>query len=375
MRRRTYVAMVGTGALAGCVGQRGETTEEGTDGQEPTEQSTEQPTEETDSVGFQKLWENDLEDANPSSSDDVQLAADEETAYLGTKSELTALSLADGTEQWTLSLDTELAGVTIDDDGLYTLQDRTVQRIDPATGESRWAESAGAGTVQREGTNQGTVATTEEHVAAAGAGGVIVFEKASGELTAVLTERWGDPVRAWNGQFVVADDSTVTAYDPDGTAQWTIDDVPLTWSAPVAGSTFVGGDGKTFVGIDLDSGTQAWTTEVSNEFVRPLTAGTDDTVFLYPVFSAYTFYALDADTGAVRWKNDDSTSLDFPPVVLESAVLIPEVWDDLDEGVQACKPKTGEQIASSDEFDSFRGATGSGRTIVNYDERAVAYRL
>jgi len=174
---------------------------------------------------------------------------------------------------------------------------------------------------------------------------------------------------------VVADESTVTAYDPDGTARWTVDDVPLTWATPVAGSTFVGGDGKTFVGIDLDSGTQAWTTEVSNEFVRPLTAGTDDTVFLYPVFSAYTFYALDADTGAVRWKNDDSTSLDFPPVVLESAVLIPEVWDDLDEGVQACKPKTGEQIASSDEFDSFRGATGSGRTIVNYDERAVAYRL
>jgi len=78
--------------------------------------------------------------------------------------------------------------VTLDDDGLFTLQGSTVQRIDPATGESRWAASAGDDSVQRAGTNQGTVATTDEHVAAAGAAGVMVFEKASGELTATLTE-------------------------------------------------------------------------------------------------------------------------------------------------------------------------------------------
>ena len=170
MRRRTYVAMVGSAALAGCSGGPGETDE-----REPTEQ----PTEETDSAGFQKQWEVDLPDETVSGSD-YQATSDAETAYLGTKSELTALALADGTEQWTLSLDTALAAVTLDDDGLYTLQGTTVQRIDPATGESRWAASAGNDSVQRTDTNQGMVATTDDHVAAAVAAWVIVFEKASG---------------------------------------------------------------------------------------------------------------------------------------------------------------------------------------------------
>ena len=175
---------------------------------------------------------------------------------------------------------------------------------------------------------------------------------------------------------MVADDGAVTAYDPDGTTQWTVDDVPLTWATPVAGSTFVGGGNGTFVGIDLDSGTQAWTTEMSGEFVRPHTAGTDDTVFVYPVFSdANTFYALDVDTGAVRWEEDATAFYDFPPVVLESAVVLPETWDDLDEGLQARESETGEQIAASDEFELWFGATGSGRTMVNYGERALAYRL
>ncbi len=366
MRRRRYVAMVGSASLAGCLGRPGETDEDET---EATEQET------TDDVTeFQKQWEADLPDETVSGSD-YQATSDAETAYLGTKSELTALALADGTEQWTLSLDTALAGITIDDDGLYTLQGTTVQRIDPATGESRWAAAAGNDSVQRTDTNQGMVATTDDHVAA-GAAGVIVFEKASGELTATLTDHWGTPVRAWNGQFVVAEDSAVTAYDPDGTARWTVDDVPLEWATPVAGSTFVGVGSERFVGIDLDSGTQAWTTEASGEFLRPRTAGTDDTVFVSPVFSdADTFYALDADTGAVRWEVGDTASSPFPPVVLESAVATTEVFDDFDEGMQARDRKTGEQIASSDELSPLASATGAGRTVVTYDTRAVAYRL
>jgi len=370
MRRRTYVAMVGTGALAGCVGQRGETTEEGTDGQEPTEQSTEQPTEETDSVGFQKLWENDLEDANPSSSDDVQLAADEETAYLGTESELTALSLADGTEQWALSLDTPLDGMAIDDDGLFTLQTETVQAIDPDTGESRWTTTAA------NSESGSRVVTTDEHIAAGRNGGALVFGKASGQQTARLTGNYEDPVRAWNGQFVVAEESGVTAYDPDGTVQWTIEDVWLSWLTPVAGSTVVGSarigsSSGTFVGIDLETGSQRWTTDVSTDIPYPTTAATDDTVFVYSGDDyADTFYALDVETGDTRWTVSGADFAPFPPVVLESAVVV-----DLDEGVQARDPRTGAQIASSDEFRSFIAATGSGRTMVMYGRNAVAYRL
>jgi len=170
---------------------------------------------------------------------------------------------------------------------------------------------------------------------------------------------------------VVADESTVTAYDPDGTARWTVDDVPLTWATPVTGSTFVGVGSERFVGIDLDSGTRAWTTEASGEFERPRTAGTDDTVFS----DADTFYALNAGTGAVRWEEGDTASSPFPPVVLESAVVITEVFDDFDEGVQARDRKTGEQMASSDELSPLASATGAGRTVVTYDTRAVAYRL
>jgi len=257
MRRRTYVAMVGSASLAGCLGRLGETERQ------------------TDSVDFQKLWETGLED------DDgpiwaFRATADGETAYLGTKSELTALSLEDGTEQWALPLDTFLGGVTIDDDGLFILYSNTMQRIDPDTGESRWTTTAD------KSTGYSLVVTTDEHVAVSGAGAVFVFEKESGQQTAQPTEANGNSVRAWDGQFVVAEDSAVTAYDPDGTAQWTVDDVSLNWLTPVVGSTVVGGGNGTFVGIDLEGGTQAWTTEVSGRLPHAKTAATDDTVFVYP---------------------------------------------------------------------------------------------
>jgi len=263
--------------------------------------------------------------------------------------------------------------VTIDDDGLYTLQDRTVQRVDPNTGTSRWAATAGGG--KRAGANDGLVATTDEHVAAGGAGGVIVFGKESGQQTAQLTEEYGDPVRAWNGQFVVAGDSAVTAYDPDGTAQWTVEGVSLNWLTPVVGSTVVGGGSGTFVGIDLDSGTQAWTTEPSGEFRYAKTAATDETVFVYPDWATVdTFYALNADTGAVRWEEGGIDSTAFPPVVLKSGIVLPDGI-----GVQANDPKTGEQLASTanDDFwlGFYKGVAASGRTIINYSERAYAYRL
>ena len=359
MRRRTYVAMVGAGVLGGCSSFD---SGEGTDAVE-----TDTPTENADTAAFQHQWEADLEDVETLELSDFHATCDAETAYLGTHSELTALSLADGTEQWTLSLDTALDGVTIDDDGLYTLQDRTVQAIDPATGEPRWAESAGGG--QRAGTNDGTVATTDDHVAASGAGGVIVFEKETGRQTAHLTENWGDPVRAWNGGFVVADNA-VTAYDPDGTARWTVDNDSLTWSAPVTGSTLVFGGDETIVGIDLDSGDRSWATDADTELTEPMTAATDDTVFVYPQWRADTVYALDAETGEARWTLEDADSTPFPPVVLDSAVVVPDGL-----GAQAREPTTGEQLASTDAFGHQYGATGTGRTVVVYDTQAVAYRL
>ncbi|MBX0303874.1 PQQ-binding-like beta-propeller repeat protein [Haloarcula salinisoli] len=350
MRRRTYVALVGSASLAGCVGRLGETERQ------------------TDSVDFQKLWETGLED------DDGPIWAfratgDGETAYLGTKSELTALSLEDGTEQWALPLDTYLGGVTIDDDGLFILYSNTMQRIDPDTGESRWTTTAD------KSTGYSLVATTDEHVAVSGAGAVFVFEKESGQQTAQPTEADGNSVRAWDGQFVVAEDSAVTAYDPDGTAQWTVDDVSLNWLTPVVGSTVVGGGNGTFVGIDLEGGTQAWTTEVSGRLPHAKTATTDDTVFVYPwgggaTRPTDTFYALSADTGAVRWKEGDTDSYAFPPVVLESGI----VFDGADRP-QAYEHETGRQIDSIDTGGGWRGATGSGRTVVMYGTRAVAYRL
>ena len=60
MRRRTYVAMMGAAALAGCSAGPGETDEDGT---------TEQSTEETDSGSFQQLWEADLPDETVMGSD------------------------------------------------------------------------------------------------------------------------------------------------------------------------------------------------------------------------------------------------------------------------------------------------------------------
>jgi outer membrane protein assembly factor BamB len=364
MRRRRYVAMVGSASLAGCLGRLGETDEAETDEKPPDEETTtERATVETDSGSFQRLWAADLEDGDGGFTANYQATADAETAYLGTPSHLIALSLADGTEQWTLSLDTPVNGVLIDDDGLFTLHERTVQRVDPVTGESRWT-STGA---KRPGAGD-FYAATDDHVVASGEGGVRVFEKESGQQTATLTSVL-EPVRAWNGQFVVVDASGLTAYDPDGTAQWTIDDVSVNWLSPVVGSTVVGGGSGTFVGVDLEQGEQAWTTGADGSFRRPRTAGTDDTVFISPR-SAGGFSALDPETGDVRWQNDDIYSASFSPVVLESGLVFPETF-----GIQAIDLETGRQLAATDQRIDIQGVTGSGRTVVGYGDRAFAYRL
>ncbi|MBX0303875.1 PQQ-binding-like beta-propeller repeat protein [Haloarcula salinisoli] len=377
MRRRTYVAMLGSASLAGCVGRPGNTDEAETDEEEPDEAETdeaetdavatdEEPTYDTEDLEFQKLWAADLpDDEGRISLEDYQATADGETAYLGTESELTALSLADGTEQWTLSLDTPLDGVTVDDDGLYTLQEKTVQAVDPDTGESRWSTTADKLLYTS------YVTTGDDHVAAGGGNRtVVVFEKESGQQTGRLPAAPNSQARGWNGGFVVADSNEVAAYDPDGTAQWTAD-ASASWLTPVAGSMVVGGGRGSFVGVDLESGTRAWTTGVDGELENPMTAGTDDTVFVYPgPFDGETFYALDADTGAVRWEQSVDSDLAFPPVALESGVVI----HDGSRG-RAYEHTTGTVIDSTHEGGYQYGATGSGRTAVIYDSRAAAVRL
>jgi len=150
----------------------------------------------------------------------------------------------------------------------------------------------------------------------------------------------------------------------------------LSWLSPVAGSTVVGSarigsQSGTFVGIDLENSSQRWTTDVSTDIPYPMTAASDDTVFVYSGDDyADTFYALDVETGDTRWTVGGADFAPFPPVVLESAVVI-----DLDGEVQARDPKTGEQIVSTDELEGYIEATGSGRTIFLYSLNRAAYQL
>ncbi|MDS0260020.1 PQQ-like beta-propeller repeat protein [Haloarcula sp. S1CR25-12] len=116
---------------------------------------------------------------------------------------------------------------------------------------------------------------------------------------------------------------------------------------------------------DLDSGSQSWTSDANAERTEPSTTGTDDAVFVYPQWLADAFCALDAETGDVRWTQEGVGSTTFPPVVLD---LVVAITDGL--GAEAREPTTGEQLGRA-----IPSSTGTDRTVVTYDTRAVAYRL
>jgi len=83
-----------------------------------------------------------------------------------------------------------------------------------------------------------------------------------------------------------------------------------------------------------------------------------------------SFSALDVETGDVRWRQTGISSTDFSPVALESGIVVPDGF-----GIQAIGLETGEQLAATGDLIDVYGATGSGRTVVSYGDRALAFRL
>lgn len=369
MRRRTYVALVGSTALGGCAS----TDSRGTDEVEPTTDgpatTTGQVAATTEAPGFEHQWTVDLPVNGSVNGRHYHAAVDGAALYVTTESELLALSLADGTERWRNSLGTPRLGVTASDDGLFTLT-RTgeLRSLNPETGDRRWGQGGDSDQTFLDG----TLATVDGHVVATTAAGVVTVEVGSGERVATLS-----PVRR---SFRVADGLVVAfdpfqraadAYAPDGTDRWTVEDVSLAWTAPATGSALVGGDDRTVVGLDLEEGQVAWTTEVESDFFSPSTAATGDTAFVYDETGAERCSAFDVATGDIRWQQAIDQVVAVPPAALDTAVVINN-----DGEAQARDPRSGDLVDSvpASGLPSV-GTVGVGRTFVGYGREVVAYTV
>ena len=369
MRRRTYVAMVGSTALGGCASTDSRGTDEGGPTTDSPATTSGQTATATEPRGFEQQWTVDLPVNGSVNGRHYHAAVDGAALYVTTESELLALSLADGTERWRNSLGTPRLGVTAGDGGLFTLtQAGELRALDPATGDLRWGQGGDSDQTFLDG----TLATVDGHVVATTDAGLVTVEVDSGGRVATLS-----PVRR---SFRVADGLVVAfdpfqqaaeAYAPDGTARWTVEDVSPAWTAPATESALVGGDDRTVVGLDLEAGQVAWTTEVETDFFSPSTAATGDTAFVYDEPGAERCSAFDVATGDVRWQQAIDEVVAVPPAALDTAVVINN-----DGEIQARDPETGDLVDSVPGSGvPSAGTIGVGRTFVGYGREVVAYTV
>ncbi|RXK46471.1 outer membrane protein assembly factor BamB family protein [Halorientalis pallida] len=362
MRRRTYVATVGTALFGGCLGSGGR---EG----RKSDAGTGTPTGTAGSggdrpVGFERQWKADL-GIDRIGGVDIPLAMQDETVYTTYERGLAALGLADGTKRWSGPTPERLDGLTADADGLYAM-DTTGQliRIDAGDGSVRW---------ERDGGGQETLAysqlfTTSDHVGAKTPDGIVVHEKAGGRRTATLAES-GHLLGAYDGQFVVDDGFDLAASGPDGTTSWRIDSVGLSSTATTTESTLLGPGYDGVVAVDLAAGEKRWETPVDADLLNADAVSTNETALVNAGFEGEPMYAFDVTSGDVLWQHSNEGLESFPSVALDSAFVVEDGGE-----AQARDHRTGE-VRDSFSTRGFAGTVGRGRTFVGTDFDVEAYRV
>ena len=368
MRRRTYVATVGSVLAGGCLGLGG------SDGGQGPNSSTGTPTGTPDSgedqpVGFERQWQTDL-GIDRLNMTRVSTAVRDDTVYTTHDQGMTALSLGDGDERWAKPTATTFDGLAADDDGVFAVWTTgELLAVDPDGGDVRWER----GESGNESSVYGPVVTTAEHVAASGPEGIVVYRKASGQRVATLGES-AALLAAHDGGFLVDASAGLTHYAPDGTVTWRRDDVPYTFAfdAAVTETALVVAGDRALVAVDPADGSKRWESTLDTDFVDARVVTAEGVAFVTEAFDASTVYAVAVESGDLLWNESDEGMVTFPMVALDSALVV-----ESNDEAQARDHRTGEVLDSiSTGFEKgIMGTAARGRTFVGVGRTVYGYRV
>lgn len=271
------------------------------------------------------------------------------TAYATSR---TGHVVARGQSEWTVSIEGQgQLTPTIDCGTVYANVGVGALAFDPQDGSEYWrSETDAASTDVGDATP-----TTAGDTLYLGTEVVAALEKRTGEQRWIgdyptASTTWGF---ATTGTWTVAiatlgsDRGYLMAYDGDGTQQWLIKPT-IHHSAPrptIANQTvYAATDEGTLYAVDVESGIVKWTASIDSNVETGL-AVSDGTVFV-PSAADGTFRAINASDGSTRWTKQVGYTAGAPAVVDEQVVAavaeIPGIDAEDLTGFVAFDPATGE---------------------------------
>ncbi len=382
MRRRMYVATVGSVLAGGCLGFGGNDdggNESGTGTPaEPTASGGDRP------VGFERQWQTDL-GIDRINMTRVSTAVRDDPVDTTHDRGMTALALADGTERWARRTTMPFDALTADDDGVFAAWTTgELLAIDPGSGDVRWER----GESGNENSIYGPVVTTAEHVAIDGPEGIVVYGKASGRRVTTVAESTS-LLAAHDGGFLVGSSAGLTHYAPDGTVGWRLEELPFTFAldAAVAETGLVVAGDSAILAVDPADGSKLWASSVDSDVTNARAVTADGVAFVTDAFDAGTVYAFEVGSGARRWSERRDGMVPFPMVALDSALIVEDSEARSASGnrtqsgdgdqAQARALRTGEVLDSIPTgFEKgIMGTAGRGRTFVGVGRTVYGYRV
>ena len=399
MRRRAYLALLGSATLAGCLdgsdddttGQENEADsgesgddqtetesdedDQQTEGKTADEETTdEQETEErtVDSAAFEVSWRQIL-DTRVVDLISYDAAIDGETLVVGSKAGVNAFDTADGTEHWHREAWREFEEIRVTDGVVAGLtRDLEVVVLDAETGKTHWTE-----TTTRESVSPPPIALNDRYVAIGRPSSVTVHDRDTGKQEWKV-ENGAEAIYATERLFAIADlfDSTVMGYDMGGRERWTMDIHGGSGGAVTDGLLVVpelGVESHELVAVDIHTGTEEWSADgfdLSPFF--EIGSGAGIAVVIDESEEEDTLTAVSLADGTRTWETSVGSLLTpFRPPAIGSGLVVSET----ENGVGAYTVETGEQVGETTEpFLVLTGLLEDG-TFFDCGRKIVAYEL
>lgn len=368
MKRRAYLGLLGAGVLAGCSGgesddEAGDNTTDNSGGSTDTPAGTDTPGDgETDSkseedspadpsaVAFSRLWEEEFGSGGTIRGRNFAADATSAGVFAGADWGFVALGLDDGSRMWETDEWDGFFDIHADSDGVvaYTRSFEVVS-FDPSDGTEQWRVS----TTESESPALNTALTPSYFVAEDG-DGITVYDRSSGDSVVEIDEPLQDVV-ATDDVLVGLKAAEVAAYDiTSGSERWR-DRTILSPGAVIVDGRLIGqtvGFGpnatSSLKAIDLDSGDEVWSEEVSDLPIggSPLAVENGVAVFLAgSTMEERTVYAHDIENGTELWSQNVGQLTDsFSPATDSGVVIAPAVTENRRSQVRAYNVQNGDEL-------------------------------
>jgi hypothetical protein len=305
-------------------------------------------------VAFDRRWQETFDYQDVISSRNFGADATPDGVFLGGEWGFAGLGLADGERLWTTEEWEGFVDVRADRDVVVAYANSfEVVALEPSDGTERWRRS----TTGSENAFFNT-ALTASYFVAGSADGVVVFDRASGEVVARIDASPRDIVATDDALVAIGSGGTAVYDTASGSERWregpilavdpVVDDGRLVGIQPGFGD-----EASSLRAIDLASGDAVWSEELGDAAVGSSPAAATDGVVTFiggEMTGPSTLYGHALDGGSRLWSHGlgrVGNSGFAPPATDSGVVLAPAVTDENRSQVHAYGARSGDRLAST----------------------------